>query len=97
MPSRLKDFATAVVAVVEPETSALTVAQLMRQHHIGALVVVEEAADIAVAPPEGFALLDRRAHHRERWLLSFWRGGTRDWRRCADWAPCQAVIGRPCH
>jgi len=41
MPSRLKDFATAVVAVVEPETSALTVAQLMRQHHIGALVVVD--------------------------------------------------------
>ena len=41
MPTRLKDFATAVVAVVEPETAALTVAQLMRQHHIGALVVVD--------------------------------------------------------
>lgn len=41
MPTRLKDFATSVVAVVEPEASALVAAQLMRQHHIGALVVVE--------------------------------------------------------
>ncbi len=41
MPTRLKDFATTVVAVVEPETTALVAAQLMRRHHIGALVVVE--------------------------------------------------------
>jgi CBS domain-containing protein len=41
MPARLKDFATAVVAVVEPETTALVAAQLMRRHHIGALVVVD--------------------------------------------------------
>ena len=41
MATQLKDFATSVVAVVEPETNALTVAQLMRQHHIGAVVVVE--------------------------------------------------------
>ncbi len=41
MPTSLKDFATAVVAVVEPETTALVAAQLMRQHHIGALVVVD--------------------------------------------------------
>lgn len=41
MPTRLKDFATAVVAVVEPETSALAAAQLMRKHHVGALVVVD--------------------------------------------------------
>ncbi|MDO8249470.1 MAG: CBS domain-containing protein [Rhodoferax sp.] len=41
MASQLKDFATSVVAVVEPETPALVVAQLMRKHHIGALVVVE--------------------------------------------------------
>lgn len=41
MGTQLKDFATSVVAVVEPETSALVVAQLMRHHHIGALVVVE--------------------------------------------------------
>ena len=43
MPTRLKDFATAVVAVVEPETSALVAAQLMRKHHVGALVVVDAA------------------------------------------------------
>ena len=41
MASKLKDFATSVVAVVEPETAALVVAQLMRKHHIGALVVVD--------------------------------------------------------
>lgn len=41
MATQLKDFATSVVAVVEHETSALVVAQLMRRHHIGALVVVE--------------------------------------------------------
>jgi CBS domain-containing protein len=41
MPTRLKDFATAVVAVVEPETTAFVAAQLMRRHHIGALVVVD--------------------------------------------------------
>ena len=41
MPTRLKDFATAIVAVVEPETTAMVAAQLMRQHHIGALVVVD--------------------------------------------------------
>ena len=41
MAAQLKDFATAVVAVVEPETPALTVAKLMRQHHVGALVVVD--------------------------------------------------------
>ena len=41
MASKLIDFATSVVAVVEPETAALVVAQLMRKHHIGALVVVD--------------------------------------------------------
>lgn len=41
MAAKLKDFATSVVAVVEPETTALVVSQLMRRHHIGALVVVE--------------------------------------------------------
>lgn len=41
MATQLKDFASSVVAVVEPETAALVVAQLMRKHHIGALVVVE--------------------------------------------------------
>ena len=41
MPTRLKDFATSLVAVVEPDSSALAAAQLMRRHHIGALVVVD--------------------------------------------------------
>ena len=41
MGTQLKDFATSVVAVVEPETPAAVVAQLMRKHHIGALVVVD--------------------------------------------------------
>ncbi len=41
MVAQLKDFATSVVAVVEPETPALVVAQVMRKHHIGAIVVVD--------------------------------------------------------
>jgi CBS domain-containing protein len=41
MPTLLKDFATSIVAVVEPETTALIAAQLMRNHHVGALVVVD--------------------------------------------------------
>ncbi|MBA3056859.1 MAG: CBS domain-containing protein [Gammaproteobacteria bacterium] len=41
MASQLKDFATSKVAVVEPETPTVVVAQLMRKHHIGALVVVD--------------------------------------------------------
>lgn len=41
MTTQLKDFASTVVAVVEPETSALVVAQVMRKHHVGALVVVD--------------------------------------------------------
>lgn len=41
MATQLKDFASSVVAVVEPETTALVAAQLMRRHHIGALVVVD--------------------------------------------------------
>ena len=45
MSTQIRDFATQVVAVVEPETSALVVAQLMRQHHIGALVVVEAGSE----------------------------------------------------
>ncbi len=41
MSTRLKEFATSVVAVVEPETTALVAAGLMRQHHVGSLVVVD--------------------------------------------------------
>jgi CBS domain-containing protein len=41
MGSQLKDLASKSVAVVEPETTAVVAASLMRQHHIGALVVVD--------------------------------------------------------
>ena len=41
MTTQLKNFCTSIVAVVEPETPAVVVSQLMRQHHIGALVVVD--------------------------------------------------------
>lgn len=41
MATRLRDFGTSVVAVVEPETTALVVAQMMRRHHVGAMVVVD--------------------------------------------------------
>jgi CBS domain-containing protein len=41
MAIKLKEFATTLVAVVEPDTPARVVAQLMRRHHIGARVVVE--------------------------------------------------------
>lgn len=38
---RLREVASAIVAVVEPETSAQRAAQLMRTHHVGSLVVVD--------------------------------------------------------
>lgn len=41
MTTQLKDFASTVVAVVELETSALVVAQVMRRNHVGALVVID--------------------------------------------------------
>lgn len=41
MGTQLKHFAHAVVAVVEPETTALVIAQVMRRHHVDALVVVD--------------------------------------------------------
>ena len=43
MPTRLVDIASAMVAVVEPDTTAFVSAQLMRKHHVGALVVVDTA------------------------------------------------------
>jgi CBS domain-containing protein len=43
MPRHLTDIANTIVAVVEPETTAQQVAQLMRKHHVGALVVVDAA------------------------------------------------------
>lgn len=41
MPRHLTDIANTIVAVVEPDTTALQTAQLMRKHHVGALVVVD--------------------------------------------------------
>lgn len=41
MSTKLKNFSTSIVAVVEPDTPAVVVSQLMRHHHIGALVVVD--------------------------------------------------------
>jgi CBS domain-containing protein len=41
MPVQIKDFAPERVAVVEPDTPAVMVAQLMRTHHVGALIVVD--------------------------------------------------------
>lgn len=41
MTSLLKDLASTTVAVIEPEATAQTVAQVMRRDHVGALVVVD--------------------------------------------------------
>ena len=41
MATTLQDFTASVIAVVEPETTAQSVAKLMRQHHVSAIAVVE--------------------------------------------------------
>jgi len=41
MTTTLQDFTASVIAVVEPDTTAQSVAKLMRQHHVSAIVVVE--------------------------------------------------------
>lgn len=43
MGTQLNHFASAAVAVavVEPDTTALVIAQVMRQYHVGALVVID--------------------------------------------------------
>jgi CBS domain-containing protein len=43
MTKTLATLASTVMAVVEPDTPALTVAQLMRKCHVGAMVVVDSA------------------------------------------------------
>lgn len=43
MPAKLKDLATAITVVAEPETTAARAAGLMRQHHVGSIVVVDAA------------------------------------------------------
>lgn len=47
MMTQLKDFATSVVAVVEPETPALLVAQLMRTHRLRRLVIADGEGRLA--------------------------------------------------
>ncbi|HQY10539.1 MAG TPA: CBS domain-containing protein, partial [Burkholderiaceae bacterium] len=39
--STVQDLATPAVVVAEPDTLVLKAAQLMREHHVGALVVVD--------------------------------------------------------
>lgn len=41
MSTLMKDLASTCVVVAEPDTTALVLSQLMRQHHIGAVVVVD--------------------------------------------------------
>jgi CBS domain-containing protein len=45
MPATLKTIATPIVVTATPETTATRAAQLMREHHVGALVVVDTASD----------------------------------------------------
>ena len=41
MAASLETLASAIVVTASPETTAALAAQLMRQHHVGALVVVD--------------------------------------------------------
>lgn len=41
MSTLMKNLASTCVVVAEPDTTALVLSQLMRQHHIGAVVVVD--------------------------------------------------------
>jgi len=45
MPATLESLATPMVVTATPETTATHAAQLMRQHHVGSLVVVDSASD----------------------------------------------------
>ncbi len=45
MTATLDTLASAIVVTANPETSALRAAQLMREHHVGSLVVVDAASD----------------------------------------------------
>jgi len=43
MPATLQSLATPIVVTATPETTSARAAQLMRQHHVGSLVVVDSA------------------------------------------------------
>jgi CBS domain-containing protein len=45
MPATLGSFATPIVVTATPGTTSVRAAQLMRQHHVGSLVVVDSASD----------------------------------------------------
>lgn len=47
MFTRLKDFASALVAVVEPETTVLVVSQLMHTHRLRRLILVNDAGQLS--------------------------------------------------
>ena len=45
MSATLESLASPIVVTANPETTATRAAQLMRQHHVGSLVVVDATAD----------------------------------------------------
>jgi CBS domain-containing protein len=45
MPATLESLATPIVVTATPDTTSTRAAQLMREHHIGSLVVVDDASD----------------------------------------------------
>lgn len=44
MPATLKSMATSIVVTATPDTTATRAAQLMREHHVGCLIVVDSAS-----------------------------------------------------
>ncbi len=45
MPATLKSMATPIVVTANPDTTAARAAQLMREHHVGCLIVVDGASN----------------------------------------------------
>ncbi len=43
MPATLESLATTIVVTATPETTAARAAQLMREHHVGSLVVIDSS------------------------------------------------------
>ncbi len=43
MPATLESLATPIVVTAHPETTSVRAAQLMREHHVGSLIVVDGA------------------------------------------------------
>ena len=51
MPATLESLATPIVVTATPETTAARAAQLMREHHVGSLVVIDTS--LAAGKPVG--------------------------------------------